>query len=315
MNTFLKEALATATQGNEDLREMVGQHEAVAMEAATRIDEIVAEQNSYFTNARNLTKHFREMQQKYKAPQEINLASLAALKECLANKSGGHANTTTTQQTNAARGEPSIQGISPNSLIHAPSGSGTGPRTSLPQVPMPRTSTQTQALGRQGGLSVQTSGHANDNVPWPPHHQHANPDLALQPQVPEPTQGAGQGVYQAGAGPSTPQVPRTPSMGSFRNLELCRRPPPCPFGNACRNVHASQGKNIGIINNTKTNPTLYRRTHQSYIHEPKRPAKEDTEEEHISKKEESEVHTPAPGLRPKSDQLAMVLRLLDGDRR
>ena len=84
-------------------------------------------------------------------------------------------------------------------------------------------------------------------------------------------------------------------MGSFRNLELCRRPPPCPFGNACRNVHASQGKNIGIIKNTKTNLTLYRRTHQSYIHEPKRPAKEDTEEEHLSKKEESEVYVP--GLR------------------
>ena len=48
----MKEALATALQGNEDLREMVGQHEAVAMETATRIDEIVAERNSYFTNAK-----------------------------------------------------------------------------------------------------------------------------------------------------------------------------------------------------------------------------------------------------------------------
>ena len=80
---------------------MVGQHETVAMEAATRILEIVAEQNSYFTNAQDLTKHFSEMQHKYKAPQEIKLASLAALKERLANKSGGHP--TTTQHTNAAR--------------------------------------------------------------------------------------------------------------------------------------------------------------------------------------------------------------------
>ena len=190
VNTFLKEALATALQGNEDLREMVGSHKAVAMEAATRINEIEADRKFYFTNARDLTKHFREMQQRYKPSQEINLASLEALKERLTNKSGGHA-TTPTQQTNAARGEPGIEGISPNNLLHAPSGSETGPRTSLPQVPMPRTSTQTQALGRQGGLSVQTSGHANDNVPWPPHHQHANPDLALQPQAPEPAQGAG----------------------------------------------------------------------------------------------------------------------------
>ena len=53
----------------------------------------------------------------------------------------------------------------------------------------------------------------------------------------------------------------------------------------------------GIIKNTKTNLTLYRRTHQSYIHVPKRPAKEDTEEEHLSKKKESEVY--APGLRLK----------------
>ena len=84
-------------------------------------------------------------------------------------------------------------------------------------------------------------------------------------------------------------------MGSFKNLELCRRHPPCPFGNDYRNVHASQGKNIGLIKNIKTNPTLYRRTHQSYIHEAKQPAKEDTKEELISKKEESEVHVP--GLR------------------
>ena len=121
------------------------------------------------------------MQQKYKAPQEINLASLATLKECLTNKSGGLA---TTQKTNAARCEPGIQGISPNSLLHAPSESGTGSRTRLSQVPLPRTSTQTQAQGPQGGLSTQTSGHTNDNVPWLPHHQRTNPDLALQPQVP-----------------------------------------------------------------------------------------------------------------------------------
>ena len=57
VNTFLKEALATVLIGNEELREMVGQQETVAMEAATRIDEIV-------TNARDLTKHFREMKQK-----------------------------------------------------------------------------------------------------------------------------------------------------------------------------------------------------------------------------------------------------------
>ena len=77
VNAFLKEALTTALQGNEDLR---------VMEAATRIDEIVAERNYYFTNARDLKKHFREMQQKYKAPQEINLASLAALNDSLHGK-------------------------------------------------------------------------------------------------------------------------------------------------------------------------------------------------------------------------------------
>ena len=65
VNTFLKEALATvlqvqillqatkrsiynyySPQGNEDLREMFVQHEALAMEAVTRIDEIEAERNS-----------------------------------------------------------------------------------------------------------------------------------------------------------------------------------------------------------------------------------------------------------------------------
>ena len=79
VNTFLKEALATvlqvqillqatkrsiynyySPQGNEDLREMFVQHEALAMEAVTRIDEIEAERNSYFTNAVELTTHFRE---------------------------------------------------------------------------------------------------------------------------------------------------------------------------------------------------------------------------------------------------------------
>ena len=148
---------------------MVGQHEAVAMEAATRIDEIEAEHYSYFTNAVELTSHFREMQDRYKHPQEIKLASLEALKERLAKKSGGPASKpSTTKQTKAARGEPGIQGISPNTLLHAPSGSGTGPRTSQPQVPMPLTSTQTQAppLGRQGGQTELTSGHANENVPW-----------------------------------------------------------------------------------------------------------------------------------------------------
>ena len=74
MKAFLMEALATALQGKEELREIVGQHETVAMEAATRIDEIVSERNSYFTNARDLMKHFREMQQKYKGLNEINLA-------------------------------------------------------------------------------------------------------------------------------------------------------------------------------------------------------------------------------------------------
>ena len=136
VNTFLKEALATALrvqillesikraisncyilQGNEDLWEMVGQHEAVAMEATTRIDEIEAERNSYFTNAVALTSHFREMQDRYKHPQEIKLASLEALKERLAKKSGVPASKpSTTKQTKAARGEPGIQGISPNTL-------------------------------------------------------------------------------------------------------------------------------------------------------------------------------------------------------
>ena len=36
----MKEALATALQGNEELREIIGQHETVAKEAATRIDDI-----------------------------------------------------------------------------------------------------------------------------------------------------------------------------------------------------------------------------------------------------------------------------------
>ena len=43
MNAFRKESLATALKCNEELREIVGQHETVAMEAATRIDEIVSE--------------------------------------------------------------------------------------------------------------------------------------------------------------------------------------------------------------------------------------------------------------------------------
>ena len=166
------------------------------------------------------------MQQKYKGPNEINLASLAALKERLANKSGGHI---TTQQTNTARGEPGVQGISPNSLLNAPSGSGTGTRARLPQVPLIPTTTQIQAPGPQGGFAAQTSGLANAPGPWLPHQQRANPDLAQHPHVPEPLQGAGQGVYPAGVGHSAPQVPRTPSIGSFRNLELCHRPPPCPF--------------------------------------------------------------------------------------
>ena len=108
VNAFLKEALATALQGNEELREIVGQHKTVAMEAATRIDEIVSERNSYFTNAR-VTKNFREMQQKYKGPNEINLASLAVLKERLGNHSGGNLNG---QPTNTARAEAGVQGQS-----------------------------------------------------------------------------------------------------------------------------------------------------------------------------------------------------------
>ena len=94
VNTFLNEALATtlqvqillqsikrtisnyySLQGNEDLREMVGQHEAVAMEAATHKDEIEAERNSYFTNAVELTTHFREMQDRYKHPQGHQVTS------------------------------------------------------------------------------------------------------------------------------------------------------------------------------------------------------------------------------------------------
>ena len=120
MNAFLKEALATALQGNEELREIVGQHESVAKEAATTIDKIVNDRNSYFTNARDLTKHFREIQQKYKGPNKINLASLAALKERLGNKSGVPLYD---QPNNTARGEAAVQGISANTLLNAPSGS------------------------------------------------------------------------------------------------------------------------------------------------------------------------------------------------
>ena len=35
-------------------------------------------------------------------------------------------------------------------------------------------------------------------------------------------------------------------MGSFRNLKLCCRPPPCPIGDGCRHVHASQGEEFGL---------------------------------------------------------------------
>ena len=37
VNAFLKEAPATALQGNEELREIVGQHKSVAKEAATKL--------------------------------------------------------------------------------------------------------------------------------------------------------------------------------------------------------------------------------------------------------------------------------------
>ena len=93
----------------------------MAKEAATKIDEIVNECNTYFANARDLNKQFREMQQKYKGPNEINLASLAALKECLGNKSEVPLKA---QPNNTARGETAVQGISATTLLNAPSGSG-----------------------------------------------------------------------------------------------------------------------------------------------------------------------------------------------
>ena len=97
---------------------------------AKEIDEIVFERNSYFANTRDIMKHFREKQQKYKGPNEINLASLAALKERLGNKSGGHLNA---QPTNTAGGEAAVQGISANTLLNDPSGSGTGTRAQRQQ--------------------------------------------------------------------------------------------------------------------------------------------------------------------------------------
>ena len=80
-------------------------------------------------------------------------------------------------------------------------------------------------------------------------------------------------------------------MGSFRNLELCRRPPPCPFGNSCRHVHCSQGKDSGSIDNTIYNTPFSRRTHPRHLNKPEWSTKE---ESIPSKKDEPEVNTPAP---------------------
>ena len=100
VQTFLKEALATALQviklphsiiriflnyyspqGNEDFRLMVDQHDEVAQEAATRIDELEEERNIYFTNSVELTSTFREMKERYKHPREVNLASRSVKEE------------------------------------------------------------------------------------------------------------------------------------------------------------------------------------------------------------------------------------------
>ena len=128
-------------QGNEDFRLMVDQHEEVAQEAATRIDELEEERNSYFTNAVELTSRFREMQEKYKHPREVNLASLEALKERLATKPGGPAS----KPSITKPPKTAIQGISPNNFMQAHPGSSTGPRSSQEQVP--RTHTNSLAAG------------------------------------------------------------------------------------------------------------------------------------------------------------------------
>ena len=86
MNAFLKEALATALQGNKELRMILEQHESVAHEAATKIDEIVLEHDGIMANTRDLTAQFREMQKKYRGRGQISLSSLASLKEHIGAK-------------------------------------------------------------------------------------------------------------------------------------------------------------------------------------------------------------------------------------
>ena len=56
------------------------------------------------------------------------------------------------------------------------------------------------------------------------------------------------------------------------------------------------GKNLGLIKHTKINITFYRGAHQGYLHKPKRPAKEDPKEEHLTKKEEPKESAPGLGL-------------------
>ena len=127
----------------------------------------------------------------------------------------------------------------------------------------------------------------------PQPHASANP--AQHTQAPEPLPGAGQGGYPAGAGPGEPQAPRATPMVNFRNLELCRRQPPCPFGDWCQ-----QGEDYGINRQAKTNTKLYKGAAESGINPtgwtPKETSQGITREKGTKKclAQKKEPKTPAP---------------------
>ena len=70
--------MATALQGNEELWQILDEHESVALDVNTNIDEILKERNEIMASARDLTAQFCEMSRKYRGPGQISLSSLAA---------------------------------------------------------------------------------------------------------------------------------------------------------------------------------------------------------------------------------------------
>ena len=127
INAFLKEALTTALQGNEELRQMLHEHEHVAMNASARIDEISAETDVTMASTRYLSSQFQHMAQKFCGPGQIRLSNLAVLKEGL--RPG-----TSTPPTR--RAETAVEGISATTTSSTPSCSTPWPSLeSSPAVP------------------------------------------------------------------------------------------------------------------------------------------------------------------------------------